>query len=191
MFTKAVYDLRSLVPLLMHNGQTSNPLNPYSIRMKIISSKRGKTEKDFAELARLEKEAGLYIDNGKIVIPSYVVEACLKAGAKKNKLGKAADAGINCIGNPQLIFPDMDKSIETILDDEKYTFSFPVRIKGSKVMRTRPIFQQWGLRIELEYDSSIINKADLDLIVERAGDVGLGDWRPKYGRFTAEKITTK
>ena len=60
----------SIIP---HNGQTADPRNRFSKAMKLISGKRKKTDSDLDELARLEFLAGLYLEGGDIVIPSYVL----------------------------------------------------------------------------------------------------------------------
>ena len=49
-------------PLVMHNGQTADPLNKYAKMLREISAKRRKTEADFIEMARIEFVAALYMD---------------------------------------------------------------------------------------------------------------------------------
>jgi len=48
--------------LIMHNGQTADPLNPFSKAMKEISSKRKKTDTDYEAMANIEYRAGLYLN---------------------------------------------------------------------------------------------------------------------------------
>ena len=46
----------------------------------------------------------------------------------------------------------------------------------------------WVLEFGLEYDSSIVNeKALLKSMVDAGTLIGLGDHRPKFGRFLSEK----
>ena len=40
--------------LIMHNGQTADPLNPFSKAMKEISGKRKKTDTDYEAMANIE-----------------------------------------------------------------------------------------------------------------------------------------
>jgi hypothetical protein len=43
--------------------------------------------------------------------------------------------------------------------------------------------------IEVEYEDSVVNEEQVDRWVNSAGtQVGLCDWRPRCGRFTAEKV---
>jgi hypothetical protein len=59
----------------------------------------------------------------------------------------------------------------------------------SRIMRTRPIFKEWAAIVEVEFEDSVINEEQVDRWVHAAGtQVGLCDWRPRCGRFTAEKI---
>ena len=77
-----------VAPLLMHNGQTADPLNKFAKAMKEIAGKRKKTEADLVELARIEYLAGLYMGPNGPVIPSVMLEAAITEGAKKAKNGK-------------------------------------------------------------------------------------------------------
>ena len=53
-----------------------------------------------------------------------------------------------------------------------------------RVMRTRPIFRQWEVPIELTVDTDEIETRDIIQGFEDAGRyVGLCDWRPRHGRF--------
>jgi hypothetical protein len=53
--------IRGVSPLLMHNGQTADPLNTFSKQLKAVSGKRKKTEEDYAEMSRIEWHAALYV----------------------------------------------------------------------------------------------------------------------------------
>ena len=51
-------------------------------------------------------------------------------------------------------------------------------------MRTRPIFNDWSAVIHLDFEDSILNESDVVDFATKAGAVvGVGDWRPRYGRF--------
>ena len=84
--------------LIMHSGQTADPLNHFTKALKEISSKRKKTDADFEAMANIEYQAGLYLNkNREVIIPSRVLESVLVEGAKKSKEGKIALLqGANC-----------------------------------------------------------------------------------------------
>ena len=79
------YRLQSSAPLLMHNGQTANPLHPLAKKLKQVSSKRTKTDADYEEMARIEFLAGLYMAEDGPVLPEHVIDAMLIAAAKKRQ----------------------------------------------------------------------------------------------------------
>jgi hypothetical protein len=69
-------------------------MDPIVKQIKAISGKRGKTDAELIELARLEWHGSLYTDKGKYIIPSQAIEATLVNGAKKIKKGKLFTTGM-------------------------------------------------------------------------------------------------
>ena len=183
------YKLTSESPLLMHNGQTADPLNKYAKDLKRVSGKRAKTDADFAEMARIEWYASLYVDDGKLCIPSEVLEAALVEGAKKQKLGKQAQSTLFVSGNAILHFDGDNLTVDELWDRGTNRLTTGVRIQRNRVMRTRPKIDKWSCEIAINFDDKILDPPRVSEIVATTGrEVGIGDWRPKFGRFTAEKI---
>jgi hypothetical protein len=179
-------------PLLCHNGQTADPRNTYAKAMKAVSSKRKKTDADFDELARLEWLAGLYRFRDELVIPDYVLESCFVNGAKKSKRGPQAKCGLFFTQHAVLDFdskPEQinDQSLAEMFESGKFVHTIGVKVGMAKVMRTRPMFRDWRLVATAQFDPDVMNLRDIEEIAIDAGKlVGIGDWRPKHGRFTAE-----
>ena len=75
---------------------------------------------------------------------------------------------------------------EELISNYEYRDTRPMTVQRSKIMRTRPRFDQWNITFNLMYDEEHI---DIDTILnamEYAGSyVGLCDSRPKYGKFVA------
>lgn len=73
---------------------------------------------------------------------------------------------------------------EQLINNYEYRDTRIMVVQRSKVVRTRPRFDQWKIQFNLMYDEE---KIDLDTIIqalENAGKyVGLCDSRPKYGKF--------
>jgi hypothetical protein len=186
--------LQGVSPLLCHNGQTADPRNSYAKAMKAVSSKRKKTDADLDELARLEWLAGIYRYGSDLVIPDYVLEGTLINGAKKSKRGPQAKCGLFFTEHASLRFEGKPEAIteETLADmfeSGRFTHTIGVRVSMAKVMRTRPIFRGWSIDAVAQYDPDVLNHRDIQEIADDAGKlVGIGDWRPKHGRFTAEVI---
>ena len=186
MIEKLRFKIRGVAPLLMHNGQLADPNNEWARRVKEISSKRAKTEADYEEMARLEWMGGLYLYKGEPCIPGYVLEGALigKGGAaRKQRMGKEAAAGLYVIQNFSLEYEGARDPVE-LWKNEEFQLRSLVQIKGSRIMRTRPIFQEWAASVIVEIDPELVNPVDAGHWMEIAGaQVGLMDWRPKCGRF--------
>ena len=162
--------------------------------MKAVSGKRKKTDADLDELARLEWLAGLYRSGSDLVIPDYVLESTIIGGAKKSKRGPQAKCGLFFAEHAVLGFtgkPDAinDETLAEMFESGDFTHTIGVRVGMAKVMRTRPIFRGWSCEAVAQYDPDVLNQRDIeDFVVDAGKLVGLGDWRPKHGRFDAEVV---
>lgn len=182
------YELKGIAPLLMHNGELADPENPFTKELKIINARRKKVDEDFQEISKLEFLGGLYTRKGKIVIPSELIEACLIEGAKKSKLGKLFKATVYLEGDYPLIYKG-PKSPEALWKDKNFVHKAGARIGMSKIIRTRPIFKEWSLLIDVNYYSSEVEVEAITTALEYGGKFsGIGDWRPKYGRFIIKEV---
>ena len=183
------YKLTSSAPLLMHNGQTADPLNKWSKALKKISSKRVKTDADHEEMARIEFMAGLYMVEQGPIIPNYVIDAMLVTAAKRRKEGNTAKAAVFAI-NHALLEHDGPHTAEELWADEAFRHVANVRVGQARVPRTRPIFRMWSCVIEINVEDTLANPTTVDEWMHIAGpQIGLGDWRPQYGRFTVERLS--
>lgn len=186
-------------PLIMHNIQLANPLNKYSKALKKLTGKRQKTEADILELARLEWEGGLYLHEGEVVMPGVNIYAGLIMGGKKSKRGVKIKSGTNIredfcplsyegqkikvANNGEIPNSELDKFYTL------YNFQSMVVVQGKRLLRTRPCFQKWSFGCTVDFDDNVIEEDEIIKVAEDAGLlVGLGDWRPRYGRFMVEKI---
>ena len=156
--------------------------------MKKISGKRSKTDADFEELARLEFQGSLYFSKTGPVLPGRLIEATITNGAKKTRDGKIAKSAMFVEDNPVLDYKG-PKTREGLWADENYRLVVPVVISRARVMRTRPIFNEWKVEVEVNYDDTQANESQVFKWLEAAGtQEGLGDWRPRYGRFEVERV---
>ena len=181
--------LTGVRPLLMHNGQMADPTNPMTRELKEFTKKKGKTDADHAEIKMLEWMAGLYRDdNGKIAITEDMLLGCVIGGARAAKKGKQAQAGI--LG-AQPFFPLKFKGPADPVDlfkTGKFCDYRLVVVNRMRIMRARPRFNQWSVDVELHYEDSMLNEREVLAALTTAGtSVGLGDFRPRFGRFTVER----
>jgi hypothetical protein len=185
MHSDLTVTLTGTAPCVMHNGQLSDPLNKYSRAIKEITGKRKKTDADHEETARLEWIGSLYVnEKGQVVWPSENIVSMLSAAARKRKEGQQAKSAILCDGDFVLEYPGAKKDVNELWKDENFRLRVSVRVSQARVMRTRPIFRNWKLTTTVQYDPDLVNKKTVMEWFEIAGQqIGLSDWRPKFGRF--------
>ena len=74
--------------------------------------------------------------------------------------------------------------------DPRFILRKGVMINRSRIIRIRPMIPVgWCLEFDLEFDASIIDPQSLlKAMIDAGALIGLGDWRPKFGRFLVEQI---
>lgn len=173
--------------LLMHNGRLADPLDPAARALKAASSKRTKTDEDHELVARIEHAGSLYIDpDVGPYIPADNIWRALQDAAKKTKQGKQIAEGLIITSDVNPLGYRGPRDADGLWEDKNFVSRKIVRNQMNRIARTRPIFQQWTTQADGYLDEAVLNFADLKVIAERAGtSIGLGDWRPRFGRFTA------
>jgi hypothetical protein len=180
-------------PLVMHNGLMADPINPYTRRIKEIVRKGCKklTDSDYEERDRLEWEAGLYWSEKEgPVVPSDNIERCIQLGAQKSRLGKDVQAAVFCSDPEVRVQYEGPRNKDKMYANAAFVLRKGVAIQKARLIRTRPMIPTgWLLEFSVEYDDTILNEKSLIKAMQDAGAlVGLGDWRPKFGRFTVEVL---
>lgn len=178
---------KGISPLIMHSCQGVNPLNPITKELKKYTSKRNKTDEDLIKISDLEWESGCYWKDGLgLYIPAENVEATIRNGGKVFKKGKDFEKYVTVTDLYIPFFYGEDLTKEELIQNYEYRDTRIMTVQRSKILRTRPRFDQWNITFNLMYDET---KMDLDTVVnamEYAGSyVGLCDSRPKYGKFCA------
>lgn len=177
------FTITGVAPLVMHNGHLADPLNPHAKALKAVSGKRTKTEADHEQMAKLEFLGGLYLSDGSPCLPGELIEAGLVEAAKKNRRGPQAKAGIVCDSMFPLRF-EGPKEPDAMWEDGRFRFTAGVRVQKNKVMRTRPRFDNWSAEIEVDFLPDQLNESEVRGMIALLGQsIGLGDWRPRFGRF--------
>ena len=162
-------EIKGIRPLLMHSAA--------AIGTK--TDGRGKTEYDPKE----EAESYLYKNkDGEIVIPSLNLLSAMRESAKDFKVpGKGRKTFMKYIYAGVQISP-----LEIpLLSDGWEIDRKPVVIQRARIMRSRPRFDKWGVKFNIEIVDPIIRGSDAKAILEAAGKYqGLCDFRPLYGLFS-------
>ena len=187
MLNEATYKIKGTSAMLMHNAQLANPLNDWARAIKKISNKRKKTDEDHVEMARLEFMGGLYWDGKQFIVPASNWESALAEGAKKVKMGKTVKSAIFIYDDSPLTFAG-PKNPDARWDDPSCRDQRPAKVKTSSVIRTRPKFDGWSCEVKVMFDPELIDREALDSIMDIVGrQIGVGDYRPKFGRFEVAK----
>lgn len=178
---------KGISPLIMHSCQCVNPLHPIAKELKKYTSKKNKTDEDLNTISDLEWEAGAYWKDGLgLYIPAENVEATITNGAKANKKGKDVQKYVDVVDLYIPLDYGENLSKEELIQNYEYRDTRIMTVMRSKVLRTRPRFDQWKIEFELRYNEEKIDIETIINAIEYAGMyVGLCDSRPKYGKFVA------
>ena len=174
-------------PLLMHNGQMADPLNPWTKALKKVTSKRQKTDEDHIEIMRIEFMGGLYFDKKiGVYIPGINIEGCIWEGGKIKKRGTQIRQGMTCIEDRVALRYPGPRTAEALWDLDEYRDVRGVKIGGtSTTMRCRPMFREWSLAFTLGYYNDVIDPDGIRQALDDAGRrMGLGDYNQRFGRFS-------
>ena len=187
MSNTLTFRISGVSPLIMHNCRLANPLDQMVKQIKEITSKRKKTDEDHELLAYLEWQGGLYHDGECPYIPGPNLNAALVASAKKNRMGKQFQSSVLVVESKIPLEYEGPRDIEKLFKSSRFVDTRSVVVQKSRVMRTRPIFPEWSARFTVAFDSTVVNEGEVIQAAEIAGTmIGLGDYRPQYGRFNTE-----
>lgn len=193
--------------ILLHANTGANEFDPITMAIKKISSKKTKTEEEKLLMRDLEWVSGIYHDdkysmaevlckkeptepfkNEGIYIPAENFERAIKEALKLSKKGKNCEAKFSLIENKVYIDFGGPKDIRKIFENPRYRDDRVVTVNGkSKIVRCRPRFERWEADFSIRYRPDYIDAEDLISALNTAGQImGVGDYRPRYGRFSVE-----
>lgn len=183
---QTTFTIRGLTPLIMHSGRLADPLDPAAKVLKAAVKKNkgaGKTDENEANVRKLEWFGGLYVDgDGAPCLPGEVLEGMLMEGSKKLRMGPKGKTLI--VEHDAPLKYKGPKTAEELWATGKFRKSAGVRVKQSRVIRTRPMFPEWECTFTITWDPEAITDEDeLRDIVDACSINGIGDWRPRFGRF--------
>ena len=176
-------------PILCHNPRMVDPEFELNRQIKALTGKRKKTDEDMKQIERLEWYGGLYEQDGIVVQPTSKVRKCIINAAKISKQGKSIERALSFGELNVALIHNGPKEIDAIFADKRFHSRLSVGIGNKRVMRVRPQFFPWEIRIGgLFVEDAGLNFDEFQRIVELAGIVeGMGDARAiGYGRFSAQ-----
>jgi hypothetical protein len=138
--------------------------------------------------------------DGEIYQPSSHIEgALLKAAVNFKVAGKRGKSYKDLISMSVIVDPEMiphcvkvPDELDTDADKLLYLDMRPVIVQRARVVRIRPCFKAgWELSFDIQVTDDEIHPDLLQDILTLAGKtVGIGDYRPKFGRFNVVGFQT-
>lgn len=178
-------------PLLLHNVDLANPLNPWSRKMTELRgtpSKR-RTEKWHEEMAYANFMGAFYdipeIDG--IGIPAENLRRSIIDAAKAQRMGTQVLRSLMVTTAAVPLIYDGPRSPQQMWGDGKWHLTRMIRGTGGASPTTYPLFRDWAVKVPFELDETLLSVRDLTEIAQRAGRIeGLGASRKQgYGRYAA------
>ena len=184
------FRITGTAPLLMQAETLANPLHELTKAHKAVSGKRKKSEDDYLWLMESEWSASMYHDAelGPF-IPALNIEGCIAEAGKIHRLGKTIKQAVRVVDDKHKLEYDGPRQKEKLWNSNKFSDVRGVNVSGKKIMRCRPIFLNWATEFEIEFMEDVIDRADLIRVVTEAGRrIGIGTYRPRFGRFDVEVL---
>ena len=181
-------------PLLQNNPQTVDRFNKYTQQMARINKKgQRRTDDDYLELRDIEVRAKIYWDDALgIYVPTTWLTSAIAANSFSTiKVSKANIRGSVFAVEPKakLIYRDMDKvkTPEDIVGNPVFRQMMTLKQGQVRVVKAVPIFHNWSFSAGLEFDDKTLDPDSLKHVIEHSARYGgFGDFRPTFGRATAE-----
>lgn len=132
-----------------------------------------------------------------MVIPASMVRATFLASSRNYKLGKKVEAGVVFnVDHFKLLYAGPQTYEELWPEGAPPTDFVDMRsgvVQKSRIMITRPIFNQWALDVSILINESVIDENLVEEIFKNAGIMcRLGTARVLgYGSFSVERVPDK
>lgn len=198
--------------MLLHSSAGMNPRNPILQAIKPLQGRRGKSKTEIV-VESIEKAdwlgSGIWNEEGKSwlegeefkfegykdpVLPcEYLCRATQVAATSTRsgtKVKQALSEGLS--GDATLVYEGPTNAEEMWNDYQcRFIDCRSVVVNRARIMRNRlRIPAGWEATLDLTLDTSILDIEELKTYITDAGRrVGVGDYRPKFGRFQLLDIT--
>lgn len=186
--------IKGVSPLLQNCPQTVDRFNKFSKRMGQINAKKTRrTDDDYLELRDIEMESKVYFDDeiGVYAPSSWLAEAIACSAFKVAKISKADIRGAMFTTSDKLKLSYRDsnkvKALADVVGNAAFRQMLTLPQGQVRIVKAFPIFHAWSFETAIEFDDKIIDPDSLTRIVEHTSKYGgFGDFRPKFGRATAQ-----
>jgi hypothetical protein len=77
-----------------------------------------------------------------------------------------------------------ERYADELWKNEEFRLRCPAKVGQARIMRTRPKFGNWSANVTVSFHDSDIDRQTIEELMVIAGEIiGVGDWRPRFGRF--------
>lgn len=166
-------EVTGIAPLLMHRFIIEEHSEGVSKKKKKVYD----AKEDVENCCYRTKE-------GQVYLPSeWFYAALVKAGVKQLYEGKKTYKDLFKSG--LVVNPD-----EIILSPQEYEIdSRAVVIQRARIVRSRPRFEKWSASFHIQVlEDELVSAQVLKEALDDAGMNGVGDYRPRFGRFMVSKF---
>jgi hypothetical protein len=193
-YRHGVIVFEGLTPILMHRADFDRESEVYRA-YALLGQKARKTEDDSRRLRELEWQLSLYLDPeiGPF-IPGTNVKEMIREAATKWKKGEEIKRSLDVLAFRVPLEYDGPRDQQGLWD-ESYRFETMVANSGmnaGRVVRCRPMFPDWTLRVPIAWDPEDLDQQMVELAIERSQKYGLGDYRRAsgggFGQFTSKLV---
>jgi hypothetical protein len=203
--------IEGVATLLMHNGRLQDRSEPATKALGAITTAMKAAKADppdelVAAQNKMEWFGGLYhtenytvtrTDLGwdvmvpptaRILIPADNLWACMVKGGSAFKLGTKLKACL-LIDEDAFLIHDGPKDINELYRNNEFTLRKRAKLPSKvSVTRVRPRFNKWAADFVISLNTSEVDGEKGRQCLDNAGRMlGLGDWIPRFGRFTIKK----
>ena len=183
-------------PIIIQSDRMADPLDKMAKELSLLTSRSAKVDKKSdsvqAKIAEIEWLGALYCDDdGKpqIGIPGDNIHRAMRDAATAEKKGETVRREIVIEEDLIPIEHDGPKDLMQMYANDRFVFRKTVVIQKRRTPRTRPRLPTWALEFHARVEGdATLTKDDVKRILERAGKVGIGTWRPRYGHFNVAKF---
>ena len=166
------YTLTGSAPILFHNVNS----------MDLVKPKRH-THAEWEDSEEVFRSRLYLGENDELVLPPRVILGALKAAAQKSGIKQDGKRSTYASVIRAVVFVNEPGKFKQIYKDLTKHQEY-VTVQKSKIKRIFPCLQNWEVSLKLSYDERQISLEALNDIFEYCGSyVGIGDYRPMFGRF--------
>jgi len=131
-------------------------------------------------------KACFYVDEQGFYIPGESFYQAAKAAAEVDGSLEEYKKAVRLTTDRAEILYQGPETIQGMFNDYKFVDRRFGKLKGQPVEIVRPIFPNWGTRVEFIIKEDIMPPEKLLQLINDAGfDIGVGAYRQRFGRFEA------